>query len=351
MTTTAPRWVYAFEEGDGSNKMLLGGKGANLCEMTQIGLNVPPGFVITTEACLAYLETRAQLPDGPDGRRPRRTWRRSRRKTGKGFGGGDESAAGLGALGLGDVDAGHDGHHPQPRPQRDDAAGLDPPDRQRALRLRRLPPLHPAVRQDRAGRAGRAFRRSDGGDQAQASARAQDVDLDAEQLQELARALPRRSYSEHTGKPFPARSLRAARDRRSRRCSARGRASAPSTTAGSSGSRRTMANGTAVNVCTMVFGNMGNDSRAPASASRATRAPARTQIYGEYLVNAQGEDVVAGIRTPKPIADDGAGNAGALPAAGRAAQPAGDALPAKCRTSSSRSSAARSTACRRATAR
>ena len=50
------RYVYAFSEGDGKNKRLLGGKGANLCEMTQIGLNVPPGFVITTEACLEYLD-------------------------------------------------------------------------------------------------------------------------------------------------------------------------------------------------------------------------------------------------------------------------------------------------------
>ena len=49
------KFVFAFAEGDGKNKKLLGGKGANLCEMTQIGLNVPPGFVISTEACLAYL--------------------------------------------------------------------------------------------------------------------------------------------------------------------------------------------------------------------------------------------------------------------------------------------------------
>ena len=48
--------VYSFTEGDGKNKKLLGGKGANLCEMTQIGINVPPGFVITTEACLEYLD-------------------------------------------------------------------------------------------------------------------------------------------------------------------------------------------------------------------------------------------------------------------------------------------------------
>lgn len=58
--------VYAFEEGDGKNKALLGGKGANLCEMTQIGLNVPPGFVITTETCLKYLASETgELPDNP----------------------------------------------------------------------------------------------------------------------------------------------------------------------------------------------------------------------------------------------------------------------------------------------
>ena len=57
--------VFAFSEGDGKNKKLLGGKGANLCEMTQIGLNVPPGFVISTEACLAYTASDGgELPDG-----------------------------------------------------------------------------------------------------------------------------------------------------------------------------------------------------------------------------------------------------------------------------------------------
>jgi pyruvate, orthophosphate dikinase len=47
------QYIYSFQNGDGKNKVLLGGKGANLSEMTQIGLNVPPGFVITTKACLA----------------------------------------------------------------------------------------------------------------------------------------------------------------------------------------------------------------------------------------------------------------------------------------------------------
>jgi pyruvate,orthophosphate dikinase len=60
---TKPNFIYTFENGDGNNKLLLGGKGANLCVMTQLGLDVPPGFVITTEACLAYLEHH-KLPDG-----------------------------------------------------------------------------------------------------------------------------------------------------------------------------------------------------------------------------------------------------------------------------------------------
>jgi pyruvate, orthophosphate dikinase len=52
---TPQKYVFSFHEGDGKDKKLLGGKGANLCEMTQIGINVPAGFVISTEACLAYL--------------------------------------------------------------------------------------------------------------------------------------------------------------------------------------------------------------------------------------------------------------------------------------------------------
>jgi pyruvate,orthophosphate dikinase len=63
--TQTEQWVYSFEEGDGADKKLLGGKGANLCAMTQMGLRVPPGFVITTAACLCTLEhPRRDLPDG-----------------------------------------------------------------------------------------------------------------------------------------------------------------------------------------------------------------------------------------------------------------------------------------------
>nr|MCU0935175.1 pyruvate, phosphate dikinase [Gammaproteobacteria bacterium] len=80
------KWVYGFQEGDGKNKHLLGGKGANLCEMTQIGLNVPPGFVITTEACLAFLaHAERQVPDGLMDE-VRAHMAALEKKTGKGFG-------------------------------------------------------------------------------------------------------------------------------------------------------------------------------------------------------------------------------------------------------------------------
>ncbi|MDX2456233.1 MAG: PEP/pyruvate-binding domain-containing protein, partial [Gammaproteobacteria bacterium] len=80
------KYVYAFENGDGSNKMLLGGKGANLCEMTQIGINVPPGFVITTEACLYYLDNAEHdLPAGVMDE-VRAQMRTLEEKTGKVFG-------------------------------------------------------------------------------------------------------------------------------------------------------------------------------------------------------------------------------------------------------------------------
>jgi len=54
--------VYSFDEGDGKNKKLLGGKGAGLCEMTRLKLPVPPGFTITTEVCKKYYENNKKLP-------------------------------------------------------------------------------------------------------------------------------------------------------------------------------------------------------------------------------------------------------------------------------------------------
>src|SRR5512132_739055 len=78
-------FVCGFEDGDPTDKMLLGGKGANLCGMTQLGIDVPPGFVITTRACLDYLE-HGRLPDGLLDE-VKSDIRALERKTGKSFGG------------------------------------------------------------------------------------------------------------------------------------------------------------------------------------------------------------------------------------------------------------------------
>ena len=90
MAANSTKYVFAFEEGNGKNKQLLGGKGANLCEMTQIGLNVPPGFVISTEACLQYLgDTTKQLPAGVM-EQVREQMAAMEAKTGKTFGGSEQ---------------------------------------------------------------------------------------------------------------------------------------------------------------------------------------------------------------------------------------------------------------------
>ena len=87
--STTKKYVFAFEEGDGKNKKLLGGKGANLCEMTQIGLRVPPGFVISTEACLAYLDDSDRRLPGGVMDEVRAQMKGLEAKTGKSFGGRD----------------------------------------------------------------------------------------------------------------------------------------------------------------------------------------------------------------------------------------------------------------------
>ncbi|MFZ1445555.1 MAG: pyruvate, phosphate dikinase [Candidatus Dechloromonas phosphoritropha] len=290
-------FVFAFEKGDGRNKMLLGGKGANLCEMTQIGLNVPPGFVITTEACLAY-QTQKQLPDGLM-TQVRLQLAEIEQKTGRRFGSAADpllvsvrSGSAMSMPGMMDtilnlglneatlvglIEATHN-----PRFAHDawrrfvqlfGKVALGVPDEPFDAAMVRL--------KQRVGVA-------------------QDVDLSADDLKALANDYLAIIEAE-TGKPFPAdpheqleiaigavfrswMGKRAVDYRRQFRITPQ------------------MANGTAVNVVVMVFGNMGDDS---ATGVGFTRNPATGEnvIYGEYLVNAQGEDVVAGIRTPRPIAE------------------------------------------------
>ncbi|MEA1050242.1 pyruvate, phosphate dikinase [Lamprobacter modestohalophilus] len=295
--TETTKWVFAFDEGDGKNKKLLGGKGANLCEMTQIGLNVPPGFVITTDACLAYLETPdRQLPAGVMDQ-VRDQMAALERKTGKGFGNPENpllvsvrSGSAMSMPGMMDtilnLGLNEETLQGEIKATGDDRFGYDS--------YRRFIQLFGKVA---LGVSDEAFDKEFNAVKEAAHAK-QDVDLSAADLKEMSERFLK-VVEEHTGKPFPADPMiqleiavkavfnswmgRRAVDYRNQ-----------------FHITPEMANGTAVNICTMVFGNRGNDS---ATGVGFTRNPGtgENKLYGEYLINAQGEDVVAGIRTPKPL--------------------------------------------------
>ena len=291
------KYIYAFTEGDGKNKQLLGGKGANLCEMTQIGLNVPPGFVICTTACLEYLqsdtdELPADLMDGV-----RLHMQSVEAATGKSFGdtknpllvsvrsGSAMSMPGMmdTILNLGLNATTLQGVISQTG---DERFGYDS--------YRRFIQLFGKVAQ---GISDELF--DEQFEEVKQKAHVtEDLGLAVADLKEITERFLR-VVENQTGRPFPAdpyqqleiaikavfnswMGKRAVDYRREFNITPE------------------MANGTAVNVCTMVFGNRGDDS---ATGVAFTRNPAtgENKLFGEYLVNAQGEDVVAGIRTPKPI--------------------------------------------------
>ena len=148
------KWVYSFGDGhaEGSAAMrdLLGGKGANLAEMANLGLPVPPGFTITTEVCTYFYENGRTYPEELRAE-VEAALAAVAKITGKRFGDAADPLLVSVRSGLARVDAGHDGHGPQPRSQRRDGEGPGRGGRP-ALRLRFLPPLHPDVWQRRARR-------------------------------------------------------------------------------------------------------------------------------------------------------------------------------------------------------
>ena len=295
--SSANKWVYAFSEGDGKNKKLLGGKGANLCEMTQIGLNVPPGFVITTEACLHFLDEKNNaLPD--DMMQQVKTYMLSvEEAAGKKFGDPDDpllvsvrSGSALSMPGMMDtilnLGLNEETLQGEIRQTGDARFGYDA--------YRRFIQLFGKVAMNVPDEV---FDREFDAVKQQAGIKS-DVGLSADHLKEISERFLQ-VFHDHTGRVFPQdpyeqleiaikavfnswMGKRAVDYRREFNITP------------------DMANGTAVNICTMVFGNRGNDS---ATGVAFTRNPGsgENKLYGEYLVNAQGEDVVAGIRTPKPI--------------------------------------------------
>lgn len=291
------KWVYAFTEGDGSDKHLLGGKGANLCEMTQIGLNVPPGFVITTEACLHYLDSEGQSVPEDMMRQVREHMTKVEELTGKGFGDPENpllvsvrSGSAMSMPGMMDtiLNLGLNAQTLQGeiRQTGDPRFGYDA--------YRRFIQLFGKVAM---GVPDEAFDEEFEAVK-QAAHVSEDVGLSADDLKEISERFLR-VFQEQTGRPFPEDpyeqleiAIKAVFSSWMGKRAVDYRRQFKITPA--------MANGTAVNVCTMVFGNRGNDS---ATGVAFTRNPGtgEDKLFGEYLVNAQGEDVVAGIRTPKPI--------------------------------------------------
>jgi pyruvate,orthophosphate dikinase len=291
------QYIFSFTEGDGKNKKLLGGKGANLCEMTQIGLNVPAGFVISTEACLSYLHSSTdELQPGLMDEAGKQM-SRLEKETGKKFGDSVNpllvsvrSGSALSMPGMMDTILN---------------LGLNQNTLQGLIKqtgnerfcydaYRRFIQLFGKVA---LGMPDEKFDDVFDAIKAREGVGA-DLGLTAAHLKEISE-LFLGVVHEHTGKPFPEdvyEQLHVAIKAVFRSWSGKRAVDY----------RREfsitpeMANGTAVNVVTMVFGNMGDDS---ATGVGFTRNPGTGEntMYGEYLVNAQGEDVVAGIRTPKPV--------------------------------------------------
>jgi len=288
-----PKYVYDFAEGNKDMKDLLGGKGANLCEMTNLGLPVPPGFVITTEACTAYLTT-GEVPDEleaevsehlgaleklmskrlGDPEDPLLVSVRSGAKfsmpgmmdTVLNIGLNDESVRGLAAQ-SGSERFAWDSYRRLLQMFGKTVLGVDGELFDRAL--------------DAAKKA---------------KGTKDDLGLDAQDMQALTEQFAQIVQRE-TGEPFPQdprrqmdlatlavfdswNGERAKLYRRQERIPAD--------------------LGTAVNVCSMVFGNLGSDSGTGVAFTRDPGNGAQG-VYGDYLSDAQGEDVVAGIRNTLPL--------------------------------------------------
>ena len=295
--TKFKQYVFSFREGDGHNKKLLGGKGANLCEMTQIGLNVPPGFVISTEACLAYLDSPDRTPPDGLGDQVQQQIRELEQATGKGFGDPKNpllvsvrSGSAMSMPGMMDtiLNLGLNSETLAGliRQTGNERFGYDA--YRRFIQLFGKVAL--GIHDEKFDEPFEEIKKREG-------VKA-DIGLSADHLREISEVFLDVVRHE-TGRPFPSNvyeqleiAIRAVFNSWLGKRAIDYRREFHITPE--------MANGTAVNVCTMVFGNMGSDS---ATGVGFTRNPGTGEniMYGEYLVNAQGEDVVAGIRTPKPV--------------------------------------------------
>jgi pyruvate, orthophosphate dikinase len=289
------RYVYGFDEPSDGGRELLGGKGIGLAEMTQLGVPVPAGFTITTDACRAYMRNGQRLPDGLESEIEQHL-DELERQTGKRFGdpkdpllvsvrsGAAVSMPGMmdTILNLGLNDEAVDGLG---RTTGNPRFAYDS--------YRRLIQMYGEVV---GGIDGHRFEQAltelkdDRGTQ-------QDVELDASDLEELIGTY-KRIYEDETGTSFP----QDAREQLGRAVKAVFESwDTPRAQVYRRAHHIPDDLGTAVNVVQMVFGNKGGRS---GTGVAFTRDPSTGEqgLYGEFLADAQGEDVVAGIRTPEPLA-------------------------------------------------
>lgn len=298
------KWVYLFHELDAAEKYvggnwdavrgLLGGKGANLADMTRLGVPVPPGFTVTTEACNAYLAAGGKFPEGM-WEQMLEALKEVERLTGKKFGGSDNpllvscrSGAKFSMPGMMDTVLN---------------IGLNDETAQAMIRLtnnerfvydsyRRLIQMFGAVV---LGMPDEAFEDVLEEYKREKGAKL-DTDLTAEHLKELTdifKGVVRKELGfDFPMDPYEQMKLATEAVFKSwngkRAVDYRRATNIPDDL------------GTAVNIVTMVFGNMGNDSGTGVAFTR-NPATGEKKLYGDYLLNAQGEDVVAGIRNTEKI--------------------------------------------------
>jgi len=295
---TRKSYIYPFREGRADMKSLLGGKGANLAEMLRIGLPVPPGFTITTEACLEFIDRGESLIDEiwPD---VEKSVRELESETGKRFGGpGDpllvsvRSGAAISMPGMMDTIL-NLGLNEDTVIRLAEASG----DRRFALdSYRRFIQMFSDV----VLGVDMSFFDSVLNQAKRKNGVEYDHEIDASTLEEVIADYLAIVESE-CGAAFPMdprEQLKKAIE------AVFGSWNTPRAKTYRKINRIPDDLGTAVNVVTMVFGNLGSDCGTGVCFTR-NPSTGEKRLYGEFLVNAQGEDVVAGIRTPKPISEMG----------------------------------------------
>jgi len=294
------KYVYFFgagkADGKGTMKDLLGGKGAGLAEMTNAGVPVPPGFTITTDVCRYYYANKQRLPKELEAQQ-KAALDKLQKTLGKGLGdpknpllvsvrsGAKFSMPGMmdTILNLGINDVVVDG-----------LAELTHNERFAWDAYRRFIQMYGNVVE---GIEKNEFEHILEGQKNKRGVK-QDVELNVADLKEIV-VHYKKLFEKHVGQPFPQDPLKQLEGARNAVFK-----SWNNTRAITYRRLNKISDdlGTAVNVQAMVFGNMGNDSGTGVGFTRNPSTGTK-EFYGEYLTNAQGEDVVAGIRTPKPIVE------------------------------------------------